>query len=126
MEYTMESWANDHVLYVHLDGDMTLDDWARISDEMCAWIDAQPHSVHVIVDTSNVGNHPYNAVQFQKATTWASLNNLGWTVLLSENRLVNILATTTLEFFGKNFQQADSVEDAVNFLTAEDSTLNPQ
>jgi hypothetical protein len=120
------SWQQpNRIIKVVVDGDQSIEDLGRISDELVAYLAQGQPPVHVLSDARTMGKFPVqlNAVK-EINERWLRHPNVGWTVVVSKsNPVLNFLAATVTHIIHVNYRMVATPEEALEVLRLVDNTL---
>ena len=125
MTFEMGWLEPGRVVFVKFRGEMTVEEIHEESQQLIEYLDngASP-LVHSLVDLTTLDNFPINVGVLNRATV-DSLRHprLGWTVLITDNRMVKYLGAMVTGLSGVRYRTFTSLNEALTFLNEVDSTL---
>ena len=80
--------------------------------------------VHIVVDLTRMETIPTNLKQNMSMGDYLRHPNLGWTVLVGGNVLVNFMLSILSQVFQMKYTKRETVEEALAFLAEHDPTLH--
>jgi hypothetical protein len=123
MSYKLQWVSENRLSYVHVWGDYNLQELKDSSEEVQAWVANGTPLVHHIADFRDMETYPTNLAQILKSVPFMQEPNLGWVIILSDNRMVKFLSSMATGVSKARFRTFSNLEDALVFLAERDSTL---
>lgn len=123
------SWNEEHhFVYIETPAEFDIPIWRKANQETLALIEEKKAPVHVVLNMLHNTKHPLNPKDIISNTTWLNHPNLGWTIHITQSNLIRMLARMTIHVLTADYKQAESYEEAVQFLAELDkrSLSKPQ
>jgi hypothetical protein len=118
----------NRVLMVKFSGDVTFEDMVEGNDAGVTMIKHCPEGIlfHTIIDSSEVQRFPIDLrmVTSDAAGSFRKEPNLGWTLLVTKNRIIIYLASFAASIVQNRFRTFNTLEEALEFLKEQDLTLD--
>jgi len=123
---TTINWYDDEktILHEKLIGNFTLDEWKKLVDEETEMCATQSHTVHVLMDFSDVGRLPANPIGGLKYAESKLAPNLGKVVLIKPGAFINVIVGMTKKLninVGSDIDTAHTVEAAIAMIKKSES-----
>lgn len=113
----------DRVIHVHYYGNLVSDDLLNGTKQIVQFLDQGKAPVHLIAQFEHNGQLPIDLRKASDLATYLHHPNLGWTVQVGGNSLVNFLVSVASQVTKLRVTRRDSLEEALQFLVTQDSTL---
>ena len=115
----------DKILYVPLNGHLSLDELCRIGKHTIHLAENSPTPpVHFIIDETNLQDIPRHLPSLIKTTNWLGHPKIGVVVLYgAQNQLIRFVTATIAQFAGAQFRLANSFNESVAYLQVLDDSL---
>lgn len=119
------SWYQpERIILATFEGDQTIEDITRINNTITEMIRAGKPRVHMIVDTSEMGNIPLKLSQLAAVNAYLREPNLGAIVTIGmENILIRFLASMVSQIAHIELKTVKSMDEAMDILHRLDQTL---
>lgn len=112
MSHDVYLMGNNKIIFVAVDGDLSIDEWGNLSEKVLLFVEAQHNDVYIIVDMLNMGSYPKNVMQIQKKTVWSGHERIASVIHITKDRLVEFLGNTVIyAALGKDYQQVRTLEE---------------
>lgn len=126
MSYEVKWQMDDAVILVKLAGDMDIQDFPKFDRLILKHLDeSQRPLVHLWVDLKDVTQFPANVLQVNKALTHKTHKRLGWTLLITDNRVIRFVGYMITQIAKARFRAFTTEEEARSFLYQVDPELTP-
>lgn len=126
MPVTVEWYVLNRINLMVFDGNLSVEEILRASDESKALMDSlpagSPHKCHVIADLTNLGKMPQSLESFKQALNRPHPNT-GWICSINTNTLQNMVTTTLTQLMRVNHKIFKSRAAALQFLIERDPSL---
>lgn len=119
-------YQENRVVLVTVQGELTLDDMARVDAEVIECIrqgSAVTPLVHLLVDMRAMNKMPINLAQVQRTLTHLKEPALGWSVMIGMSPVMRFIASTVIQMAGARFRIVPTFEEGVAFLISQDETI---
>ena len=123
MSFIHQWYQDNRVVKVVFDGDVTNEGIASYNDVMTNYMDEGVAPVHVIIETSNIGNIKIHPRELLKATQYLKHAHMGWVVLVGSNGFVSFFMTVINSTTPMRFTKAKTIQSAYQMLVEKDKTL---
>lgn len=126
MPYDVGWYIEGRVIHDRLSGTVSIEDAEGTGQIIVEYLNEGTRPVHLIVDmTTASGFAPTVNVRriHDIVTRQMRSESLGWTLLVSENKLARFLASTVSQLARISMQTFSTLDDAVAFLREYDPTL---
>ena len=116
-------YLEQRIIFTYVWGDFTITELREGAAQGAKYVQMGTAPVHDIIDMREMERYPFNLKEIIDATPIFREPNLGWVVLLSNNRAVNFIATIVLQFSSAKLRIASNENEALDFLRGADGTL---
>lgn len=126
-QYTTE-WRIDRrvILTVVKSSDLTIQDMCEINQALVDLVRVgEPPLVHAIIDCRGIEKFQMNIPSISRILTFLEEPRMGWILIVSDDKLINFVASLVTQLAGTRFRNFSSVENAWDFLSNVDETLTP-
>lgn len=123
MSYTVRWLQQDRVLVVHFVGDLPLEDLRILSAELVACLEAGIAPIHMIGDFTEIGLFPMNVRGLRDAVPHLRHPKLGWSIVVGGPALARTFAEIAVKLFAAPYRLFRTMDEALEFLAAQDETL---
>ena len=114
----------DAVIYAHLSGDMDIREFAVLDRQILKLVEeSDRHLVHIWVDLRDVTKFPANVPQVHSALTHKNHPRVGWTVMLTNNRLIKFVGYMITQIAKARFRSFETEAEARAFLESMDQQI---
>lgn len=121
------NWLQDRrVIHMRVMDELTIDDMRRFSHELVACLNQGQAPVHIIGDITGLRKFPSNITAMKNAVPHIRHPNLGWNIVVGGPYLLETIAQIIARVAGVHYHVARSPEQALEFLYAQDETLEPR
>jgi len=131
MGYEVKWHTENTIVLVQLSGELEIEEFANLDRLIIQHMDQSPRIlVHVWIDAKEVTQFPTNVRQVFKGLTHKNHKRLGWSIVITDNRMVQFLGYMVTQLNNKaRFRAFSTDEEAQSFLKQMDpnldSMLNP-
>ena len=124
MSYEVTWHSKDAVVLVRLWGDLDIQEFPEFDRLILQHLEeSQRPLVHLWVDLLEVTQFPANVRQVGKALTHKNHQRLGWTVLITQNRIIQFVGYMITQIARARFRAFNSSQEAAEFLQSMDQAL---
>jgi len=118
------SWyIPNRVVYLNLSGDISMDDAIDMGKTNLDFLNAGEPPVHFIIDATEIGSAPLRLSLATEASSWVKHDNIGWVVIVGMSGFPKFLLTVIHNTLRFKMGNANSIPEAVEWLTKNDATL---
>jgi hypothetical protein len=78
---------------------------------------------HFLIDLRNVDKLEFNVAEMSRAFTHLHEPGLGWSLLITNNRLIKFVGSVVTQLAKARFMAFSTFDEALEFLQGQDSTL---
>ncbi len=123
------SWlVENRVIHVHCSGGIKLADLKDVDVGINAdYLDQVPTdnpNVHLVIDITEIDNLPVRVDQLSRAFTHLHHPKMGWSLVVTNNKLIDFMGDIVSRIARKNFRSFSSMDEAIAFLREADETLS--
>lgn len=112
------------IVYANFPAEFDIHEWNDAGSQIRYFFDQGDSPVHVIVDMLGTKSHPMNAIEIIRgASPWLQHPRLGWTLHLTDSKVIRLLATITVQRYVARYRAFLSAEEAMHFIQEIDSSL---
>ena len=125
MAYRISWFVPGSVVYVALRGKTTAEELRAETSQLIALLDeGEAPLVHLLLDATLLEQFPANVEVLNSAMVDGFRHPiLGWTILITESRMVKYLGAMVTGLSNARYRAFESLEDGLAFLNEIDSTL---
>lgn len=124
MSFEVKWHTENTVVLVRLWGDLDIREFPEFDTLITQHIDASTQPlVHVWVDLKEVTKFPANVLQVHKALKHLGHERVGWSIIITENRIIRFVGTMITQIMRARFRAFTTDKEALDFLKKVDSTL---
>jgi hypothetical protein len=124
MSYEVKWRTEDSIILVRLWGDLSIDEFPEFDRLILQHIDQSQRSlVHVWVNLKEVTKFPANVRQVHKALTHLNHERVGWSVIITDNRLIKFVGHMITQLTKNRFRAFTTEAEATEFLKTMDTEL---
>ena len=125
MPFSVEWFVENQVIYSEMWGNMSLEDIRQHSIACIECMSQTTRFVHMIVDLKSMQTLPLNAIQLRRAGTVLDQPNMGWMVLIAEDRSYMYVVKLVMQMVTKTRTRVvSSLDEAIEFLREQDQTID--
>lgn len=118
------SWyIEDRIILNYYWGEITNEELENSSKQSTEWIRSASDQVHSIVHTLDVTGYPVNLAQGLKLAAVVRNSNLGWMIMLSDDRMARFMASAVSQITRFRFRAVATEQEALEFLMDVDPSL---
>jgi hypothetical protein len=111
------------IILAYSEGSQDIDDVRLNNQEIKALLDAGQAPVHLVFQAVNLKNSPTNIQELKNSLDFLRHPNLGWIISVGSNPILNFVSTIVTNLFRINLRQANSLEDAIDWLKQLDPSI---
>lgn len=124
MPFQMEWLIENRVIFHRISGKRQADEQAEMNRKAQLFLNEAQTPLHFIVDIQSLEKELNSVQNVFRDVKHLNLTNLGWVVIISDNRVFQFVATTVLSLLGKSQCKAvSSLNEALLFLKSKDASL---
>lgn len=125
MSYEVKWHTENAIVLVQLSGELEILEFAELDRHIVQHIEQSPRIlVHVWIDAKEVTQFPTKIRQVFKALTHKQHERLGWSIVITSNRMVQFLGYMITQLSNKaRFRAFSTDEEAQSFLMMVDANL---
>jgi hypothetical protein len=124
MSHEIKWHTKDAVVLARLWGDLDIEDFPEYDRLILEHIEqSDRHFIHIWVDLTEVNEFPARVWDIQKALTHISHPRTGWTILITNNRIIQFVGLMVTQVAKARFRAFSSSEEAMQFLLSVDPNL---
>lgn len=119
MAFEVEYYPEQALIFMVVAGDISLEEYARISPSYWAVLESVQGNVDVLVDLRAMRHFPTSISQLRKLSIDVGSPKVGWIILITGDRpMLKFVATilTQVQTRRSRMRVFDSLENAVHFL----------
>lgn len=125
MPFAMTWYIPKRVIYLKIEGDITIADIEAISTHLIEMLDQGTAPVHCFADDENIGKIPYKIAEFRKTATALAHPSMGWLIAIGlVHPMVNFIIPLIAQLFKVNYYRCYTVKQAQDILTRRDTSIN--
>ena len=115
------------IIQIRLWGDVSIEDFPDYDRLILEHIEQSGNPlVHVCIDMTAVRDFPNNVSKVQKALTHISHPRLGWSIVITESRVIRFVAYMVTQISKARFRAFNTREEVLAFLHTVDATIPVQ
>ncbi len=127
MPYSIDWEVEGRVVYERVYGDITVEELVRFNSDVSRLITKNGRPpVHIIMDLSEIGHYPYNLKDLMGIVRQTDDDQMGLTLIITQNPSVRFMASTMGQFAGPRLLVFNTEQETLEFLTNRDKTLHLQ
>lgn len=123
MKTNIEWLIPERVALLTVVGDVDVQDLHEMDAAIVRILDEGTQPVHIICDTSGMGNVPNSVNDLRNSQTYFTHPKLGWLLVIGLNPVTSFMARVVGNVTKMNVKTANSVEEAQQILGRIDSNL---
>jgi hypothetical protein len=124
MSHTIEWFLPQRVIFMHIEGDVTVAEIKAVSNEITALLDAGNAPVHLLVDDQKVQKFAIGLAKINKSVAFMRHPALGSMVGVGEiHPMVAYIVPVISQILGAKLLRRKNLDDALEYLKQIDSTL---
>src|SRR5262245_37910318 len=114
MVYEIAWQQPNRIIKVVLNGDISVEELHRMSDDLVAHLEQGQPPVHLISDARKMGKFPVKLTSVKEASErYLRHPNMGWAVVIGKsNPVLNFLAATVTHIIHVNYSMVATPEEA--------------
>ncbi len=117
-------WHTDkRIILQRFYGRVTLEDVREAVNANDGFIEQGIAPIHLIVDAADIDNIPVHLRETSKISSNLNDPSVGWVILITNNPLSEFFVKLTSQLVKYRLGRAKSLEEALEFLARQDSTL---
>jgi hypothetical protein len=124
MSYEVKWHTPDAIILVRLWGNLDISEFPKFDRLILEHIEQSDRVlVHIWVDLKAVTEFPVKIWQVQQALTHLNHERTGWSVIITDNRIIKFVGSVITQVAKARFRAFGSDAEALQFLLLVDSTL---
>lgn len=124
MPYEVRWYYPQRILLLRVYDTVTVEDIGLFGVKIREFANEAIPPMYTIIDALDVKQFPTNLNQLRQAATMERHPNVVWTILVSQNKLINFITSVFTQLSGVTFRAFDSMEAAVEFIALKEPSLN--
>src|SRR5687767_7889598 len=108
--------VSPRIILAYSEGSQDIDDVRLNNQEIKALLDSGQAPVHLVFQAVNLKSSPTNIQELKNSLDFLRHPNLGWIISVGSNPVLNFVSVIVTNLFRINMRQANSLEDAINWL----------
>ncbi|MFQ3534269.1 MAG: hypothetical protein SNJ58_00190 [Aggregatilineales bacterium] len=123
MPHNIDWLIKDHVILLHISGDLLLEEIEAINTELTELLQAGKPPVHLVADVKELGKFPFDLISVRRASTYMQEPNLGMIAVYGTSRIAASFAQLLTSLAGVRMRFVRDYSEALRALAPEDARI---
>lgn len=125
MSFEIEWRTDTPTIYLKMMGVITPREMMESNTATMALVRQHQSPVNIIIDTLEVTEIPHNLHWVIQMISSNPVSPTGWNIVIQHDSLIHLMASTIFRAFGVSFHFCTTLDEALNFLTAQSTQAQP-
>jgi len=125
MVYSIDWYQEGKVILANVQGSVTLDDLGSLQEQVFAYLDNGTAPIHLIVDTTNLGQMPLKLNELRNVTRYMADDRFGWQVIVGGlNPIARMIGSILMQLAGREIILVNNMTEAEQRLSRIDKEVS--